>query len=216
MTTSETITQRSGHLAWCALVALQLARHDGKVQSEAQENLFLTRWLADAQKQRRFSRDVAFDIDWLLKQGRQLGIAARLREKLDYLWQSCTGVLTEQSDMFRFTYALETAKSMGWQYHLLSDREWSGKRALRVSSDVNAVCVSRTSLDAAFDDDGGQIRPLMVRLSGSITGFHQLLDRCSWSVIPAGSDDISGLYTFLAKGKDKETPAPDAEKEPEA
>jgi hypothetical protein len=184
------------------------------VQSEAQENLFLTRWLADAQKQRRFSRDVAFDIDWLLKQGRRLGVRARLREKLDYLWESCTGELAEQSDMFRFTYALETAKSMGWQYHLLSDREWSGKRALRVSSDVNAVCVSRLSLETAFDDDGAQLQPLIVRLSGSIAGFHKLLDRCGWSVIPAGSDDISGLYSLLAKGKDKGTP--EAEKEPEA
>ncbi|GKO04826.1 hypothetical protein NUBL17190_50480 [Klebsiella pneumoniae] len=33
--------------------------------SPVQENLFLTRWLATALKQRRFSRDVAPDIEWL-------------------------------------------------------------------------------------------------------------------------------------------------------
>jgi len=45
-----TLTEKSGHLAWCALVALALARQDGGVLSSAQENLF-TRWLASALKQ---------------------------------------------------------------------------------------------------------------------------------------------------------------------
>ncbi|SSF99402.1 Uncharacterised protein [Klebsiella pneumoniae] len=37
------MTDRTGHLAWCALVALALARQNGDVLSAAQENLFLTR-----------------------------------------------------------------------------------------------------------------------------------------------------------------------------
>ncbi|KAF1366624.1 hypothetical protein FHR25_004906 [Yokenella regensburgei] len=41
-----TLTEKSGHLAWCALVALALARQNGDALSSAQENLFLTRWLA--------------------------------------------------------------------------------------------------------------------------------------------------------------------------
>ncbi|HCM8914016.1 TPA: DUF2913 family protein, partial [Salmonella enterica subsp. enterica serovar Paratyphi B] len=51
-----TLTEKSGHLAWCALVALAQVRQDSGVLSPAQENLFLTRWLATALKQRRFSR----------------------------------------------------------------------------------------------------------------------------------------------------------------
>ena len=66
-----TLTHKSGHLAWCALTAVALARHDGTVCSAAQENLFLTRLLASALKQRRFSREVAPEIEWLLKQGCQ-------------------------------------------------------------------------------------------------------------------------------------------------
>ncbi len=69
------MTERTGHLAWCALVALALARKNGDVLSPVQENLFLTRWLAAALKQRRFSRDVTPDIEWMLKQGRQLQFA---------------------------------------------------------------------------------------------------------------------------------------------
>jgi hypothetical protein len=92
------------------MVALQLAKRDGQVSSESQENLFLTRWLATALKQHRFHRDVAPDIEWLLKQGRTLGSRAKMLHKLDYLWRSCTGDLSKQNDLFRLTYALETAK----------------------------------------------------------------------------------------------------------
>ncbi|ECF2367666.1 DUF2913 family protein, partial [Salmonella enterica subsp. enterica serovar Mountpleasant] len=53
-----TLTEKSGHLAWCALVALALARQEGGVLSLAQENLFLIRWLAAALKQRRFPREI--------------------------------------------------------------------------------------------------------------------------------------------------------------
>ncbi|TNV10481.1 DUF2913 family protein, partial [Buttiauxella sp. B2] len=49
------MTEKSGHLAWCALMALHLARQDGNVISASQESLFITRWLATALKQRRFA-----------------------------------------------------------------------------------------------------------------------------------------------------------------
>lgn len=86
---------------------------------ESQENLFITRWFAQAKKQRRFSRDVATDIDWILNLGRMLGVRARLSHKLDYLWRSCIGELSEQNDLFRLTYALELAKQYDWVYLVL-------------------------------------------------------------------------------------------------
>lgn len=46
--------------------ALQLARQDGLINSESQENIFITRWFALAKKHRRLTRDVPTDIDWIL------------------------------------------------------------------------------------------------------------------------------------------------------
>ncbi|MFL1818358.1 DUF2913 family protein [Pantoea agglomerans] len=66
------------HLAWCGLIALHTARQDGIVTSPAQDNLFMTRWLATAEKQRHFGRELASDISWLLKEGRQKGLRADL------------------------------------------------------------------------------------------------------------------------------------------
>lgn len=189
-----TLTEKSGHLAWCDLVALALARQNGDVLSPAQENLFLTRWLATALKQRRFSRDVAPDIEWLLKQGRQLGVSAKLVSKLNYLWRSCTGELSEQNDLFRLTYALETAKDMSWNYRLLSDREWSGRYALALNAGVNGIYLSRTNLDAAFDDDGRQINPLLTR-----GGVVKLFNRCGWQTESAQDASLPHQFTLMAR-----------------
>ncbi len=193
------VTEKSGHLAWCALVALALARQDGGVLSPAQENLFVTRWLATALKQRRFSRDVTPDIEWLLKQGRQFGVGAKLSSKLNYLWRSCTGELSEQNDLFRLTYALETAKDMLWNYRLLSDREWSGRYAVELSAGVNGIYLSRTSLDVAFDENGRQINPLTARLTGSVAGVMTLFNRCGWQVESAQDDSLPHQFTLTAR-----------------
>ena len=190
------LTEKSGHLAWYALIALALARKDGTVCSAAQENLFLTRWLASAQKQRRFSRDVAPDIDWLLKQGRQYGVDAKLAGKLDYLWQSCSGTLTEQNALGRLTFAMEAAKDMGWIYRLLTDREWSGRHAVNLNPGLNSICVSQTSLAAAFDAEGRQVKPLMARLTGSVAGLEQLFDRCGWKLVAERNDDFENIFTL--------------------
>ncbi|EBS9006974.1 DUF2913 family protein [Salmonella enterica] len=185
-----TLTEKSGHLAWCALVALALARQNGDVLSPAQENLFLTRWLAAALKQRRFSRDVTPDLKWLLKQGCQLGVGAKLAGKLDYLWRSCSGELAEQNDLFRLTYALETVKDMSWTYRLLNDREWSGRYAVALNGAVNGVYLSRSNLDVAFDDNGYQVNPLMAQLTGNVGGVMKLLNRCGWH-------SADRLYQFI-------------------
>jgi hypothetical protein len=164
--------------------------------SPAQENLFLTRWLATALKQRRFPRDVTPDIEWLLNQGRLLGVRAKLADKLDYVWRSCSGELTEQNDMFRLTYALETAKDMGWNYRVMSDREWAGRYALVLNPGVNGVYLLRTNLDAAFDDNGQQTNPLTARLTGSVAGVMKLLNRCGWQAEPeSGASPAPPVFT---------------------
>ncbi|HBT7500484.1 TPA: DUF2913 family protein [Klebsiella pneumoniae] len=190
---------KSGHLAWCGLIALALARQDGGVRSAAQANLFLTRWLATALKQRRFPREVSQDISWLLAQGRRHGIKARLPEKMDYLWRSCSGELSEQNDLFRLTYALETAKDMAWNYRVMSDREWAGRYAVVLNSGVNGVYLLRTNLDAAFDDNGQQTNPLTVRLTGNVAGIMKLLNRCGWQAEPESGASLPHQFSLMAR-----------------
>ncbi|MHC0026585.1 MULTISPECIES: DUF2913 family protein [Enterobacter] len=182
------LTEQSGHLAWCALIALLTAREDRVVVSESQENLFLARWLAQAKKQRRFSRDVATDIDWLLNQARTLGIRARMRHKLDYLWRSCTGELSEQNDLFRLTYAMELAKQYDWVYHVLSDSEWCGRRQIQPAASVNSISLLKSALEIGFNDDGKQVMPVPVRIGGQADGLNALLKTCGWEAVCCDGD----------------------------
>ncbi|MGP2990208.1 DUF2913 family protein [Serratia marcescens] len=101
----ENTTSALSNLAFCALAALGLARHDGIADTPYAENLFLIRRLATAQKQKRCPRSVAIDIQWLLDRGRKHGLSGHLRQHLEYLWHSCCGNLTTQSGLFRLTYA---------------------------------------------------------------------------------------------------------------
>lgn len=190
---------KAADLAWSALVALALARQDGVVQSASQENLFLVRWLATAQKQRRFSRDVAPDIAWLLEQGRQHGVRARLPEKLDYLWRSCCEDLSGQSDLFRLTYAFEMAKEAGWVYRLMADKEWTGRHAVKLNDGVNGIYALRSSIDNGFDEDGRARYPLQVRITGNVAAIRELFESCGWNVRGISETTDKNNYLLTAK-----------------
>jgi len=141
------------------------------------------------ERMRRFSRDVATDVDWILNQGRTLGVRARLRHKLDYLWRSC---LSEQNDLFRLIYALELAKQYDWVYHVLSDSEWSGRRQIQPSASVNSICLLKSALDIGFNDDG----TVPARIGGQADGLNALLKSCGWKAVC--NDDHWKLVTISA------------------
>ncbi|MDN8599752.1 DUF2913 family protein [Citrobacter sp. S2-9] len=84
------------NFAWCALVALRTAQQDGQAMSPLSTHAFLLRWLTVAYKQKRFPRAIAPDIEGLLALGRNKGLASGLRNRLEYLWTSCTGPVSAQ------------------------------------------------------------------------------------------------------------------------
>ncbi len=191
--------EKTAHLVWCAMIALRLARLDGRVQSEQQENLFLIRWFADAERQRRFSRDVAADIRWMLQQGRSLGVRAQLASKLDYIWRSTTGNIMEQTELFRLTWALETACSQQWVYHVLTDPEWLRLHRQRINPDVCAVYILKSALEKAFSEQGKQTAPVPVRITGNVEAFGVLLASCGWQVQPSPEPDVLFLQADKAE-----------------
>lgn len=149
--TTENTTSALSHLAFCALAALGLARQDGMAGTQYAENLFLIRWLATAQKQKRFPKSVAVDINWLLERGRKHGAADKLRQHLDSLWRSCSGNLAAQSDLFRLTYASETLKDQGWDNYVMDVHEWKSGVTLTQSLN-NDFYVEKTALNARLVD----------------------------------------------------------------
>ncbi|WP_373225102.1 DUF2913 family protein [Enterobacter cloacae complex sp. ESBL7] len=94
-------TEELAHLAWCILVAIGLARQEGKALSALQTHMFIMQWLLTAQKRKLFPRALASDIIWLQEQGKRHGPSARLYSKVEYIWLASSGELTQQSTRFR-------------------------------------------------------------------------------------------------------------------
>lgn len=179
------------HLAWCGLVALLIARRDGVVSSPAQENLFLCRWLATAEKRRLFRRELASDIKWLLTEGREKGLRADLPGKLEYLWRASRGDLLEQNDLFRLQHVIHAIKLTGVSYGVLTESEWEGKYAFKISENVPGIYIRKYELDNGFNQEGKQIKPLSVRITASLAAVDELLQRAGWCRKVGGDSSIA-------------------------
>lgn len=172
------------HLAWCGLIALNLARQAGSVNSPAQENLFLCKWLATAEKKRLFRRELANDIRWLLKEGREKGLRADLLGKLEYLWRASSGDLLAQNDLFRLQHIMHAITLTGINYGVLTESEWEGRRAVKVSPKVPGVFIRKADLETGFDKDGKLVKALAVRITAETTAVNALLSRAGWKQEP--------------------------------
>lgn len=182
------------HLAWCALIALHLARADGLVTTPAQENLFLTRWLALAQKQRRFPRELAGDLQWLLNEGRTKGIKADLPGKFAYLWEAGSGDTIKQNDLFRLQHVLHMAVLQGWTYKIFDEKQWSGRRRERIDPNKLGLYLLKQSLHTCFDSDGQQTHPLLAKLGGGESACSKLNVIFLESGWTCCQDEITGYY----------------------
>lgn len=136
------------HLAWCALVALRLTQPEGQALSP------LMRWLAVAQKQRRFPRSIASDLEKLLRLGRQKGVAADLHLRLEKLWHACSDSVSRQSDLYRLALTIKTLKDQNWLNATVADIEWDILALITEYAGSSALLVKKSDLMSYFSEDG--------------------------------------------------------------
>jgi hypothetical protein len=185
------------HLAWCALVSLRLAQRDSQALSPLMEHTFLLRWLATAQKQRRFPRTVAPDIESLLKLGRQKGLTAGLHQKLKYLWESCSSPVKQQSDLFRLTYAIEALKAQGWFNAAVADDEWDIPALLADYEGVSALLVKKSDLVQYFADDGQLTHAVTFVVKGTLNTVAVAFSLQAFRYSTSTATDDHALLTLL-------------------
>jgi hypothetical protein len=142
------------HLSWCALMALHLAWQDGQALSPLSTHTFLLRWIAVAQKQRRFPKSVAGDIDTLLSMGRKKGPGAGLHARFGDLFDTCSQPAAQQSALHRLTYAIEKLKMIGWVNAIVGDEEWCSDALVAEYKDISALLVRKTDLQHHFSEKG--------------------------------------------------------------
>ncbi|CND47524.1 DUF2913 family protein [Yersinia intermedia] len=176
-------TAEISHLAFCALVALHLADQETPLTTPTAENVFLVRWLAKAQKQRRFSKNVAIDIQWLLSKGQQQGgLTGQLKLHLEYLWFACSGQPEQQSDLFRLSYAMEALKARGWEHRVINERKKEGSKGQPHMPQRNKYHIQKNDLECCFTADGEQYKTLFLRITGNINEFVEVLTHHSFKL----------------------------------
>ncbi len=163
-------TQDLAHFAFCALVALRTAMQDDLVTSPLGEHLFLIRWLATAQKQKRFTRRLALDIQLLLNKGRRQGEKARLKKDLAFLWSSFTDDKPTASDLIRLVEAIRQLNTQGWE-NILLDPPNSEPEQQTDSVAGPVFYVAKQALTDAFTELGVLIAPISFQIVGDAQAF---------------------------------------------
>ncbi len=175
----------AGHLAWCALVSLCMAQREGKAQSLSEENLYLIRWLAEARRQHRFSRGVAYHMNWLLEEGRALGVRAALRCKLEYIWDSCSGALDELNGAERLRYALSLAEKNFWGGCYMPDSYFTTRKEPG-GARVNTLFLPERIRDTKTEFSAEDAKGLEFDVSGqpcAVDGLLALFTNLGWKLV---------------------------------
>lgn len=79
--------------------------------------------------------------------------------------------------LFRFTYTIETLRTMDWIDGLVSAKEW--KEKAKLAGNVCAIYTPKDELHQVFSGSGELIRPMELRLTGDISGIPALIAQCN-------------------------------------
>lgn len=163
------------HIPFCALVALHLARMDSPISSTYAENVFLLRWLAQAQKQKRFPKSMAGDLEKLLQHARQLNIGGSLKAHLASRWGP-DKEMTPPHDLLCLTKAIEQLKAEGWENSVVTADEWLSCQP-EVAGNQPAFYVRKSELNASFTHEGKLVSPVSFQIVGDDIHFIDALKK---------------------------------------
>ncbi|MBK0018742.1 DUF2913 family protein [Kosakonia sp. S42] len=190
----------SARMAWCALVALAMARRDGIVSLPGSEALFLQRWLVTAQKQKRFPKSTADDLAALLEYARTPGTSARLLAQLERLWLTGNRSPRGETGLHRFTRVTEILKAAGWDNAVVSPRDLKSGAAddYRCAS---GFYVTRTALSTGFNQAGALVHPVNIRVRGEAEVFMRTLAQQSLSATASSLPDGQTRVTLIPRAQ---------------
>ncbi len=140
----------------------------------------MCRWLATAEKKSLFRRELANDIRWLNKEGREKELRVDLPVKFEYLWWVSSGGLLAQNELFRLQHIMHAIMLTGINYGVLNESEWEGCRAVKFSPKIPDGFIRKADLKIGFDKDERQVRPLAVRITAKTSAVDALLSHVGW------------------------------------
>lgn len=158
---------------------------------------FLMRWLATAQKQHRFPRSIAPDLEKLLRLGRQKGVAADLHLRLENLWHACSDSVSRQSDLYLLAQAIKTLKDQNWLNATVDDTEWDIPALIAEYAGNSALLVKKSDLVNYFSEDGQLTGPVTFLVLGDIRECMNVMQAQRSHIESSEYSDGESLLTLL-------------------
>ncbi|MGR7043450.1 DUF2913 family protein [Klebsiella aerogenes] len=190
--TANPVSDELAHLSWCILIAVKLARQEGRIITPSHEHMFIMQWLMNAQKYKLFPRTFAQDIMWFQGLGKRYGLKAHLYKKAEAVLVTQSLGTEHQSYLFRFTQFFEELKQSGWSGYVLPDTQESSQRGGGEIASV--IYVKQSALVESFNDRGALITPLNFKVKGNIAQIQSLLVKFQFKNEEAGEE--SGFTTI--------------------
>ncbi|MGR7271245.1 DUF2913 family protein [Klebsiella aerogenes] len=184
--TANPVSDELAHLSWCILIAVKLARQEGRIITPSHEHMFIMQWLTNAQKYKLFPRAFAQDIMWFQGLGKRYGLKAHLYKKAEAVLVTQSLGTEHQSYLFRFTQFFEELKQSGWSGYVLPDTPESSQRGIGEIASV--IYVKQSALVESFNDRGALITPLNFKVKGNIAQIQSLLVKFQFKNEEAGEE----------------------------
>ncbi|MDT4323482.1 DUF2913 family protein [Klebsiella aerogenes] len=184
--TANPVSDELAHLSWCILIAVKLARQEGRIITPSHEHMFIMQWLTNAQKYKLFPRAFAQDIMWFQGLGKRYGLKAHLYKKAEAVLVTQSLGTEHQSYLFRFTQFFEELKQSGWSGYVLPDTPESSQRGIGEIASV--IYVKQSALVESFNDRGALITPLNFKVKGNIEQIQSLLVKFQFKNEEAGEE----------------------------
>ncbi|EJA9211352.1 TPA: DUF2913 family protein [Klebsiella pneumoniae] len=184
--TANPVSDELAHLSWCILIAVKLARQEGRIITPSHEHMFIMQWLTNAQKYKLFPRAFAQDIMWFQGLGKRYGLKAHLYKKAEAVLVTQSLGTEHQSYLFRFTQFFEELKQSGWSGYVLPDTPESSERGIGEIASV--IYVKQSALVESFNDRGALITPLNFKVKGNIAQIQSLLVKFQFKNEEAGEE----------------------------
>lgn len=186
---------------WSALVAIKIAEQDDKISSPFTEHMFIMNWLSEAQKKKLFSKEVAADIDWLISEGRNKGVNARLKFKIECLRTACGKDNKPKSALLRFASIFELLDVNGWECYLATAPEWKKISKSEIKTHGNFIYVQERKIRESFGKDGGLLCQLKLRVSGDVETAENIFRDNALNVEIQHIEDLNQFYFILSPDK---------------
>ncbi|MBS7522446.1 DUF2913 family protein [Serratia ureilytica] len=184
--TANPVSDELAHLSWCIIIAVKLARQEGRIITPSHEHMFIMQWLANAQKYKLFPRTFAQDILWFQGLGKRYGLKANLYKKAEAVLTTQSLETEYQSYLFRFTQFFEELKQFGWSGYVLPDTPENSQRGIGESTSV--IYVKQSALVESFDNRGSLIIPLNFKVKGNVAQIQSLLVKFQFNNEDAGEE----------------------------